>query len=110
MIHFKLTELAKRHSMSIEDCVGDIRYFAAEQNDKPLREQLDEMYQHGGGWRPLKGFQLKSEKTFQIEYPEDPPMNPLAIAKFRDQLICVYEYAFVAIFEPDFSFEVARMD
>lgn len=110
MIEFKLTDLAKRHKMTIDECVGDIKHFASPQNETPLREQLNKWYQHGGGWCPMEGFELKNKETHEIQYPEDAPLLPLATAQFRNQTICVYPYAFVAIFEQDGSFEIARMD
>jgi len=42
--------------------------------------------------------------------PGDPPFKPLAQAKLRDELIVLYEADFVAVIQPDRSFEVARMD
>ena len=110
MIQFKLTDYAKKYRLTLEDCVSDIKYFASEQNKQPLSEQLNKMYQHGGGWRPVEGFQITNKETFELTYPEDPPLIPLATAKFRNQTICVYRYAFVAIFEEDGSFQIARMD
>lgn len=110
MIDFKLTDIGKKHYSDVYDVVGDIKYFASEENtEESLVEQFDRMYSHGGGWNPLDGFELNKD-TGAIKYPGDPEMPPLATAKFRNQTVNVYQYAFVAIIEEDGSFEVARMD
>jgi hypothetical protein len=45
-----------------------------------------------------------------LRYPGDPPLNPLAQARLRDELIVFYDHAIVAIVQEDGSFEVARID
>jgi hypothetical protein len=108
MLHFTKTEFA-HPSMSIEDIVGNIRYFASESHKDKLSEQFDKAYSFGGGWRPFPGFTMdKDDGT--ITYPEDPPFKPLAVSKFREQTVYVYNYGWVAIVEPDGSFEISRMD
>lgn len=105
MLHFELLPAA--NGIPIEHIVGDIRYFASENNPKPLREQFDNAYSFGGGWRPMKGFTMKDNC---ICYPGDPALKPLAKAEFRDQTIYIYPHVWVAIVEKDGSFEVSRMD
>ena len=75
---------------------------------RPAREQLDANYQHGGGWRPFTGFRLRKDNT--LVYPGDPPTIPLAMTTLRDELIVFYDCSWVAIIQPDRSFEVCRMD
>lgn len=65
-------------------------------------------YQHGGGWRPLKGFILEADDS--LKYPGDPWMYPLAKAQLRDEIILFYPYSWVAIIQLSRSFEVSRMD
>ena len=80
-----------------------------DQNDKrPAREQFDANYQHGGGWRPMKGF---TNKGMVLHSPEDPPLEPIAMWPLRDEMIVVYRYGLVAIFQTKTGdFEVARLD
>ena len=80
------------------------------QNDKrPARVQFDANYQHGGGWHPIKGFIHR--KGLTLEYPGDPPLEPIAMWPLRDEMIVVYRYGLVAIFQTKTgAFEVARMD
>ena len=80
---------------------------------RPAREQLNEAYAHGGGWNPMDGWELLSG-GYHIQYglgePDmDPPLPALAVGKLRDELILVYPYDWVAIVQPDNSFEIARM-
>lgn len=75
---------------------------------RPAKEQLDSNYQHGGGWSPMRGFTLQEDNS--LTYPGDPPLPPRAQAKLREELIVFYDYAWVAVIQPDRSFEVCRMD
>jgi hypothetical protein len=75
---------------------------------RPVREQVNARYKHGGGWDPTPGFTLLPNHV--LEYPEDPPYRPLAMIKIRDEYVFLYPHDFVGVFQSDGSFEVARMD
>jgi hypothetical protein len=90
------------------EAVGIIPHFLEEEDPRPVREQFNERYAHGGGWRPLTGHKMDEDGA--IKYPGDPRMNPLAAIQLRDETILVYEYGWVAIVQLDGSYEVARMD
>jgi hypothetical protein len=75
---------------------------------RPAREQFDANYRHGGGWQPQSGFTLTGNNS--LKYPGDPPFHPLARIQLRDEQINIYEYGYVAIIQPNRSFEVCRMD
>lgn len=79
-----------------------------DQDPRSAREQLNEAYAHGGGWDPFNGFRLTDKNG--LAYPGDPTLKPIAQAKFRNELIVFYDCAWVAIIQPDRSFEVCRMD
>lgn len=89
--------------------LGYLPDFADEDDERPLREQLDTAYAHGGGWRPFKGFVAVGDQL-AIQYPGDPVMRPVAIANFRKDIIAVYEGAWVAIWSDANTFEISRMD
>jgi hypothetical protein len=72
------------------------------------REQLDDGYQHGGGWRPMESFTLGDD--CELLYPGDPPFVVRCGITLRDELIFIYDCGIVAICQLDGSFEVARMD
>ena len=90
------------------DALGFIPQMVSASDSRGAQEQLDCGYRHGGGWMPFKGFML--DPDYSLRFPGDPVMRPLAIAKLRDEVICVYESAWVAVIQPDMSFSVARMD
>jgi hypothetical protein len=79
--------------------------------DDPAKaaEQLGKNYQHGGGWRPFHGFKMDPDNGTLI-YPQDPPLEPIAIMILREERIAVYLHGWVAVIQPDLSFEVCRMD
>jgi hypothetical protein len=91
------------------DHVGFLPGFLVDDDPRPVREQFNERYAHGGGWRPQEGFKADGE-TPTLLYPGDPPLKPLACMVFREETIFIYPYGYVAIFQPDKSFEVCRMD
>lgn len=95
--------------------LGFIPMFLDILDPRPAAKQIDENYQHGGGWRPQKHFYLVDKDTRKIQYGKDgeydPPMEPLAWTMLPNmEEIYFYDYAIVAIFQPDGSFEVCRID
>jgi hypothetical protein len=102
-----------RHPQADIDMLGYIPYFLAEDDPRPAREQFDDRYAPGGGWRPLGGFTL--DKNGSLLYPGDPPLGCLAQTVLhnntcKSEIILVYEHAWVAIIQSNGDFEVARMD
>lgn len=104
MIHFTLV-----HENATEDMLGFIPQFLSPADDRPAAVQFHNAYQHGGGWSPFEGFTM-DPNTFAVKYPGDPAIPALAIASLRDERIVVYPHAWVAIIQPDGSWELARMD
>ena len=98
--------------------LGMLPYFIHPDDKRPAAEQFDEHYQHGGGWRPIEGFQYGSVQrddeyggdTVMICYPGDPPLLPIAVMRHRGETIMFFPHALVGIFQKDGRFEVARMD
>lgn len=76
---------------------------------RPVHEQIERGYAHGGGYSPLGGWTLASENN-NIQYPGDEPLVPRASLLVRDELVLVYDYAFVAIIQMNGDFAVTRMD
>lgn len=68
-------------------------------------------YEHGGGWRPLKGW-VYDPILRTIKYPGDRALQPYLEARLTDcmELVLVYPFAWVCIVEPDGAYEVARVD
>lgn len=86
--------------------LGLLAYFLSEANPACATKQLGDKYQ--SGWVPQKGFDLADNDL--LLYPGDPPLRPFAKTKLRDETVYVYESSFVAVIQPDRSFEVCRMD
>ena len=88
------------------DHLGLLPTFVSGDDPRPAREQFNERYV--SGWDPMKGFKLDQQDW--LHYPGDPPLRPIALAYLRSELILFYEHEWVAIVQPDRSFEVCRMD
>ena len=91
--------------------VGFIPQFISEHDERPAKEQINEAYAHGGGWHSFKGFELIYKGDhLELQYPDDPPMQELSRAEFRDELLVFFESSWLAIIQKDGSFDVARLD
>jgi hypothetical protein len=88
--------------------VGFLVYMLDDDDEDKATVQLDKHYQHGGGWQPFEGFTLRDDDS--IKYPGDPAYKPVARTKLRDETIVVYEHGWVAVIQPDRSYEICRMD
>ena len=88
--------------------VGFIPTFLDLDDPRPAKEQFADRY-HYGGWRNQEGFTTVNG-TPTLQYPGDPPLNPIAAISLRDELIFVYLHGYVSIFQKDGSFEACRMD
>lgn len=87
--------------------LGFLPTFVDPTDPRSAAAQFDANYQFGG-WRPFEGFKLNDDNS--LSYPGDPTKRPIATATLRDETICVYEHAWVAVIQPDRSFQVCRMD
>lgn len=96
------------HPRANSSHVGDIPLWLSEADPRRASEQLNGWYGHGGGWNPFRGFELREDNS--IKYPGDPAHPPIAEMRLRDELILVYESAWVAVIQKDRSFEICRMD
>lgn len=108
-----MTHWTAAHPRVTAEHLGLIPSFLNEADPRPAREQLHEAYAHGGGWHPFYGFELQKEgavETWWLKYPEDPPVRMLAYTTLREETICLFQFAWVAIVQKDGSFEIARMD
>ena len=102
-----MIDFTMKHPRATIEHLGFIPMFFDEHDPAPAREQIDDRYRHGGGWRVHKGWTMSEEGIF---FPGDPIMPVIAEAKLRDETIRVYDMAWVAIIQPDGTFEVARID
>jgi len=96
------------HPKMTMEHLGFIPFWLHENDPRDAREQLNAGYVFGG-WSPFQGWtKLGDDNT--LYYPGDPPLKPLAMTELRGELIVFYDHAWVAVIQPDRSFEVCRMD
>lgn len=88
------------------DHIGFIPTFLNDSDPRPAKEQIN--YNYIGGWCPMPEFKLLPNGS--LEYPGDPILPMLAMTRLRDEIIRVYEFAWVSIEQPDGTFEVSRVD
>lgn len=93
------------------EVVGFLPQFLDENDPRSAVEQIDTAYQHGGGWRDFKGFELtgKGGKLF-LKYPGDPPMRELSRATLHSESLIFFESSWLAVIQADGSYRVARID
>jgi hypothetical protein len=81
----------------------------SDRDKRPVKEQLEDRYRHGGGFRPMKGFKMKPNKI--LVYPGDPPFKPSAGSVINDEIVIFYRCcSLLAIIQKDGSFEITRVD
>lgn len=97
-----------RHPKATLEHMGLIPEMLHDYDPRSAKEQLHDGYAHGGGWRPFSRFTMDSNEC--LCYPGDPPQRPIAELRLRDERIVLYEHAWVAVIQPDGSYEVCRMD
>ena len=96
-----------KHPKATAEMLGYIPTFLNETDPRPAREQFAANYAYGG-WTKFEGFTMLSNGN--LSYPEDPETRLLAETRLRDEVIRVYESAWVAIVQPDGRYEIARLD
>lgn len=96
---------------SNQHMAGYLPQMLSAHDPRPAVEQLDSGYAHGGGWQPFYGFTLvTSGQLCALRYPGDPDTQEIARGKLRDELIVLFQFSWVAVIQPDGSYEIARMD
>lgn len=103
--------IAKRPRMKPE-MLGFIPSFLSDDDPRPAREQINERYQHGGGWRPFQGFIMIPDGLL---YKGDPMMRllyetVLHSTSDKPEVIRFYQHDWLAIVQRDGSYEIARLD
>lgn len=89
--------------------LGFLPQIFSDSDPRPAKEQAEANYAHGGGWRPQEGWML-SPDLMTANYPGDPPQHALASTSVGDEVLVLFPYGYVAIIQPDGSFEMSRMD
>lgn len=114
MLRFRGTDYAGQVGYPVPEGLGFLPSFLSEDDPRPAAEQINENYAHGGGWSPFNGFEYDPVYN-RLIYPAD-EVDPaevyhaLATAQLRNEQLYFYEGEWLAIVQPDGSFEVSRMD
>lgn len=95
-----------KHPQAHPDMLGFIPNFLNEDDPRSVKEQFNSNYI--SGWNSFPGFTMLENGN--MTYPGDPPMILLFETKLRNETIRFYQHEWVAILQPDGSFEVSRMD
>lgn len=95
-----------------EAALGYIPQIITSGDPRPVIEQVNDRYAHGGGWNSFgKGKWILNRKAMSIQYPGDPPHLPLAHAQISEtEAVWVYECAWVLIDRGGDDWEISRMD
>jgi hypothetical protein len=114
-VPWTVTEHGQHRGFVVPDMLGFIPSFLREDDPRPAAEQIDDRYAHGGGWRNFNDDKWSFDpSTMSLTYDaqsEDAELYiPLAEARLRDERILYYDLSWVAIVQPDGSYEVARLD
>jgi hypothetical protein len=95
------------------ESLGFIPSFLSREDEAGAQAQLHRNYIYGG-FQSFPGFTLvrlgSDPLSWILAYPEDPPVRALAYTRLREETIILFQYSWVAVVQPDFSFTVARMD
>jgi hypothetical protein len=90
---------------------GIIPTFLDPDDPRPAKEQFDAHYM--GGWNPFPGFTWDKE-TETLTYGEganaDPPLKPISMLLFRNEVVVLFPGSWVMIIQLDDSWEISRMD
>lgn len=98
--------------------IGLLLTFVDADDPRPIAEQFNERYAHGGGWKPQpkRRWRLEGASLVYDCGPDEPDevYRPLAftIHPITKELITVYDFGYVIIAQPggDGDWDVARMD
>lgn len=72
-------------------------------NEDDPRGAFEQLGQEG-----FNGFEMVA--SYGLKYPDDPTIYPVARIRFRDELVLVYPFDWVAVVQRDGAFKVARID
>lgn len=90
--------------------LGYLTDFLLESDPRPIRDQLNERYAHGGGYSPIEGITF-NPSTGILTYPGDPPIHPSAMAQFNSETVIFYQTCeLLTIIQSDGTWEVTRVN
>lgn len=101
------------HPRATPEHLGYVPSFFSEDDPRPAREQLDERYAHGGGFRPALGalrLHPGNAGRAYLTYPGDPPFPEIARTTLRDERLIFFDRSYLAIVQADDSHVLCKVD
>lgn len=93
------------------DEIGLLPFIITSYDPRPVKDQIADRYEHGGGWEPYDdGAWAVDETDWVIQYPGDPPLRPRWITRVNGETVRVYRHAIVCVEHADGTHHVLRMD
>lgn len=98
------------------DHLGFLPEILLSDDPRPVKDQLEERYAHGGGYRPMKDSKFKLVREgFSLKYPGDPLYRPIAkfiFPKTKEVAFFYQEGSFLCIVQDDGAgdYVVTRVD
>lgn len=97
---------------------GLIPEFLSESDLRGAVDQINERYAHGGGWLDFSGFLVEQVGArFQLRYPGSPEDGEpdevyaeVSRARLRNELIVLFQSAWLMVRQPDGTHRIARID
>lgn len=94
------------------DMLGLIPSFVQDGDERPVIEQINERYAHGGGWRDMEGMVIDLDGSGALVGPSGSRFALIGATIYpsHDTLMLVFESGMTAVVAADASYRVARLD
>jgi hypothetical protein len=92
--------------------LGFLPEILLDEDVRPVKEQLNDRYAHGGGYRPFGDKKFKLDRmTMVLRYPGDPPFVPAAFTQIGNETVIFYpQCSLLLILQKDGTWEITRVD
>lgn len=96
-----------------EEMLGFLPDIIHSSDQRPIADQINDRYQHGGGWSPMAGWTFHDNGC--IQHGTETLLSPKVVFQLRDEIFMLYDYAWALILRRDtgagtYTYEVSRMD
>ena len=102
------------------ETIGVLPMILMSNDPRPVKDQLDDRYSHGGGYSVSPGnwkyIPAEGENEATLQYTStsgeesDEALREMARTQIHDETCILFDYQFMAIVQPDASFVVVRVD
>lgn len=92
------------------DRLGYLPLILLDEDPASFEDQLNNRYAHGGGHKKALPAWRFNHNTLTLVYPGDPPMRPIAHAKFHDSHLYVFDHAWTVLVKDGKMVDIQRLD